>query len=105
MPTAAKTEEPELAAALLLLSYPLHPPNRPAQPRTGHFPNLHTPSLFVHGTRDPFASLDEMREALTSIPARVELLPIEAAGHDLARGTHAAVARQALEAFRKLVDA
>src|SRR5579871_1722693 len=27
-------ERPEIAAALLLLSYPLHPPNKPEKPRT-----------------------------------------------------------------------
>src|SRR5208283_483441 len=48
-------ECPQLAAALLLLSYPLHPPGKPEQPRTAHFPALRTPSLFVHGPRDPFA--------------------------------------------------
>jgi predicted alpha/beta-hydrolase family hydrolase len=75
----------DLAAALLLLSYPLHPPNRPEQKRTAFFPNLLTPALFVHGTSDPFASLEELREAMALIPARTDLLPVEGAGHDLKR--------------------
>src|SRR3984885_2275351 len=33
-------EAPWLADALLLLSYPLHPPRKPGQLRTAHFPNL-----------------------------------------------------------------
>ena len=45
------SEEPELADGLLLLSYPLHPPRKPNQLRTGHFPKLTTPAFFVHGTR------------------------------------------------------
>jgi len=74
---------PDLIAGLLLLSYPLHPPRKPQQARTQHLPNLHTPSLFVHGTRDPFGTIQEMEQALKLIPARVKLLPIEGAGHDL----------------------
>jgi len=57
-------EDPSCADALLLLSYPLHPPRRPTQMRTEHFPKLQVRSLFVHGTRDPFGTPDEMREAL-----------------------------------------
>ena len=68
---------------LLLLSYPLHPPRKPADLRTSHFPALRTPSLFVHGTRDPFGSLEEMRLALKLIAARTSLIPIEGVGHGL----------------------
>jgi len=72
-----------VAGGLLLLSYPLHPPRKPQQMRTAHFPDLRTPALFVHGSRDPFGSLDEMRAALALIPAPVDLLTIEGAGHEL----------------------
>ena len=75
--------ERELAPGLLLLSYPLHPPRKPEQLRIQHLPNLHTPSLFVHGTRDPFGSVDEMTSALRLVPAKTELMAIEGAGHDL----------------------
>ena len=79
----AAAEIPHLADALLLLSYPLHPPRKPEQARTAHFENLHTPALFVHGTRDPFGSIAEMESALKLIPARVELEIIEGAPHGL----------------------
>jgi uncharacterized protein len=75
--------EPGLAEALLLLSYPLHPPDRPGVLRTAHFPDLRTPALFVHGTADGFGSPDEMRAALALIPARTQLLVIPGAGHEL----------------------
>jgi predicted alpha/beta-hydrolase family hydrolase len=74
---------PELAAGLLLLSYPLHPPRKPEQLRTQHFFHLQTPSLFVQGTRDPFGSIAEIEQALKLIPAKTELLTVEGAGHDL----------------------
>ena len=76
-------EEPDLVAGLLLLSYPLHPPRRPEQQRTQHLPNLRTPTLFVHGSRDPFGSISEIEQASKMIPARTKLLAIEGAGHDL----------------------
>jgi predicted alpha/beta-hydrolase family hydrolase len=76
-------ERPGLADGLLLLSYPLHPPKKPDQPRTAFFPAWRTPALFVHGTRDPFGTLDELRAAIALIPARVDLLAVEGAGHDL----------------------
>jgi uncharacterized protein len=75
--------EPELVSGLLLLSYPLHPPRKPEQLRIQHLPNLRTPSLFVHGTRDPFGSIEEMKKALLLIPAKNDLLEVEGAGHDL----------------------
>jgi predicted alpha/beta-hydrolase family hydrolase len=76
-------EQPQLAAGLTLLSYPLHPPRKPAELRTAHFPQLSTAALFVHGSRDPFGSHQEMRSALAMAPARSLLLEIEGAGHDL----------------------
>jgi predicted alpha/beta-hydrolase family hydrolase len=76
-------EEPDLAAALLLLSYPLHPPRRPEQQRTQHLPDLRTPALFVSGTRDPFGSIEELQRAIKMIPAKTKLLPVDGAGHDL----------------------
>jgi uncharacterized protein len=79
-------EEPGLVDGLLLLSYPLHPPNKPEQLRTGHFPSVQTPAVFVHGTKDPFGTIAEMRSALGLIPAKTDLVVIEGAGHDLARG-------------------
>jgi len=81
----AAAERPGMADALLLLSYPLHPPAKPEQLRTNFFPGLQIPALFVHGTDDPFGSLAELTEAIKLIPARTELLPVERSGHDLKR--------------------
>ena len=76
-------EDPAICAGLLLLSYPLHPPEKPQQLRTAHFPSLCTPAFFVHGTRDPFASSDELASALKLIAARTQVFTSEKAGHDL----------------------
>lgn len=93
--------EPGLIDRLLLLSYPLHPPRRPDELRTGHFPELKTPALFVHGTRDGFGSTDELIAALRLIPARTELLEIAGAGHELmTKNNRQEVANVVVEAFR-----
>jgi uncharacterized protein len=76
-------EEPGLADGLLLFSYPLHPPRKPEELRTKHFPKLTTPALFVHGTRDPFSTTTEMNSALELIPAAHAMLEVDGAGHDL----------------------
>jgi predicted alpha/beta-hydrolase family hydrolase len=76
-------EEPKLVNALLLTSYPLHPPGKPDQLRTQHLPKIAIPALFVQGTRDPFGSIAEMESALKLIPAPTALLKVEGVGHDL----------------------
>jgi len=102
--TMLAAEDPSVAAALLLLSYPLHPPRRPTQLRTAHFPQLRLPSLFVTGTRDEFASVGEITSALELIPARTRLLVIEGAGHSLAgRGELPAVTAKVVSSFRELI--
>lgn len=75
--------EPGIAEALLLLSYPLHLPEKPESLRTEHFPSLGVPALFVSGERDGFGSREELEKALKMIPARTELMMAPGAGHEL----------------------
>jgi hypothetical protein len=93
--TLLAAENPAVADALLLLSYPLHPPRKPEQLRTQHLPRLRTPALFIHGTRDPFGSIDEMTAALALIPARRQLVAIEKAGHELGVAAVPVILREA----------
>ncbi len=92
--TMLAAREAGLVEGLLLLSYPLHPPSSPQEPRTGHFPHLRTPSLFVHGTRDSMGTVDEMQEAMKLIFSPRELMTVQGAGHELA----SAKSRQAVTA-------
>ena len=95
-------EQPQLVAGLLLLSYPLHPPRKPTELRTAHFPQLKTPSLFVHGGRDPFGSHAEMKTALALIPAQTKLLEIEGAGHELlGKKAHEDLPSRIVQSFRQ----
>jgi len=90
-------EDPKVADALLLLSYPLHPPGKPENLRTAHFPDLRTPSLFVQGTRDAFGSIEEMRAAIEAIPARHELEVEQGAPHGLPAKLAASVVQRFVE--------
>jgi uncharacterized protein len=76
-------EESGLVAGLLLMSYPLHPPRKPEQRRVQHLPKLRTEALFVHGTRDPFGTIEELEEAVRLIVVRTKIVVVEGAGHDL----------------------
>jgi len=60
-------------AALVLVSYPLHPPGRPEKLRTAHFPDLRLPCLFVSGRRDAFGAPEELRHEAEAIPGPVTL--------------------------------
>src|SRR5262249_36352224 len=75
--------EEKITDGLLLLSYPLHAPGHPEKPRIEHLPRLRVPTLFVHGTRDPFGTIEEIENARKLIPEKTGLLVVEGAGHDL----------------------
>lgn len=69
---------------LTLFSYPLHPPGKPERARTGHLPDITVPTVFTHGTADPFGSIDELRPAAALIPAPTTIVEVTGARHDLA---------------------
>ncbi|HVC68823.1 MAG TPA: alpha/beta family hydrolase [Acidimicrobiales bacterium] len=71
------------AAALVLISYPLHPPGKPDRPRTEHLGSLDLPCLFVSGTRDAFGSRAELEAATAAIPGPVTHVWIEGGDHGL----------------------
>ena len=69
------------AAALVLLSYPLHPPGKPDRLRTEHFPAIEVPVLVVSGTGDPFGTPAEFDRELAAIPGPVTTVRLPG-GHD-----------------------
>jgi predicted alpha/beta-hydrolase family hydrolase len=73
------------AAALVLVSYPLHPPGKPDRLRTEHFPSITVPCLFVSGTRDSFATPAELEAATAAIPGPVTHVWLEGGDHGLRR--------------------
>jgi predicted alpha/beta-hydrolase family hydrolase len=84
--TILASENKSIADHLLLLSYPLHPPAKPDQLRTAHFPKLKVPSTFIQGSADSFGTSEEMEAALQLIHAPTKLAIVQGAGHDLKKG-------------------
>lgn len=78
------------ALAVVLVSYPLHPPGRPDRLRTEHFGRLAVPCLFVSGTRDAFGAPGELEKATAAIAGPVTHVWIEGGDHGL-RGRDGAV--------------
>lgn len=74
-------------ALLALSSYPLHPPGKPERARTEHLPQIAVPTVFTHGTADPFGTIAELTAAAALIPAPTELVEITGARHDLGSKT------------------
>ncbi|MDG4663372.1 alpha/beta family hydrolase [Mycobacterium sp. 236(2023)] len=68
---------------LTLFSYPLHPPGKPERARTEHLPCITVPTVFTHGTADPFGTLDEIRPAAALVGAATEIVEVTGARHDL----------------------
>lgn len=101
-------EDPKIARALLLTSYPLHPPGKPEQLRVQHFPQLSIPALFVIGIQDPFGTVEELESARKLIPAPTSVLVVEGVGHDLGYGRKRAgseLPARVREGFTALVEA
>jgi predicted alpha/beta-hydrolase family hydrolase len=79
------------AAALVLISYPLHPPGRPDNLRVDHFPAIRVPCLFISGDRDSFGTPDELTAHTVAIAGPVRHVWIEGGRHEL-RGADATIA-------------
>lgn len=71
----------EPVAGLVLLSYPLHPPGKPDTLRTDHFPDIDVPVLFVSGTKDPFATCEELEHHAADISGPVDFVWLEGEAH------------------------
>jgi uncharacterized protein len=72
---------------LTLFSYPVHPPGKPDRARTEHLPRIAVPTVFTHGTSDPFGTIDELRWAAGLVSGPTEVVVVAGARHDLASKT------------------
>jgi predicted alpha/beta-hydrolase family hydrolase len=73
------------AAALVLVSYPLHPPGKPDNLRTEHLGGIDVPCLFVSGTKDAFGTPEELARTIAAISAPVTHHLIDGGDHGLRR--------------------
>jgi predicted alpha/beta-hydrolase family hydrolase len=74
---------PRRLKAVVTISYPLHPPGRPDRLRVEHLPAVTVPWLFVHGTKDPFGTREELEAWTATVGGPVTHHWVEGKGHDL----------------------
>jgi predicted alpha/beta-hydrolase family hydrolase len=85
------------AAALVFLSYPLHPAGKPDKLRAAHLPAIRCPMLFVQGDRDTLCDLALLRPVLERLGARARLSLFAGADHGMKKAPPDEIARVVLE--------
>jgi predicted alpha/beta-hydrolase family hydrolase len=81
----ADETDPLDVAALVLMSYPLHPPKKPENLRTEHLPRINVLTLCISGTKDNFGSPEELESAFSVVPAAVQWHWVHNGRHELAK--------------------
>jgi uncharacterized protein len=66
---------------LAFLGFPLHPARQPSRDRGKHLADIQIPMLFLQGTRDTLADLDELRPLLAGLGQRATLKLFQDADH------------------------
>ena len=66
---------------LAFLGFPLHPAGRPSQDRAKHLFAVQIPMLFLQGTRDALATLDQLQPLCDALGARATLKLFQDADH------------------------
>ena len=82
MTSQAQAKAPlEGVHGLAFLGFPLHPAGRPSQDRAEHLFEIQIPMLFLQGTRDNLASLDQLKPACKQLGKRATLKLFADADH------------------------
>lgn len=71
----------EGVSGLAFLGFPLHQAGRPSHDRADHLFDVHIPMLFLQGTRDRLASLDELEPICKKLGRRASLKVFSQADH------------------------
>jgi hypothetical protein len=94
---------------LAFLGFPLHPAKKPSRERGRHLFDVHIPMLFLQGTRDALAALDELEPLCAALGSRAVLRLHQDADHTFhapARSgrTDAQLRGEMLDALAKWID-
>lgn len=93
---AARQAFSPVPAGLIFFGYPLHPPGKPEQRRDKHLPDITVPMLFMHGTKDPFGTPEEMTALVAGLPT--------ATLHLVDKGDHSLIAKRGQPISGDLID-
>lgn len=86
-------------AGLIFLAYPLHPPGKPERIRDEHLPDITVPTLWLEGTKDPFATPELLDRTIKASPLAT-LHRLEGGDH-----SHRVKGRPQAEVIDELVEA
>jgi predicted alpha/beta-hydrolase family hydrolase len=94
---------------LAFLGFPLHPAGRPSRERAQHLGAVDIPMLFLQGTRDELAHLDELEPVVEALGKRATLRLFDDADHSFhvprrSGRTDAQVLGDVLDALAAWVD-
>jgi hypothetical protein len=82
MTSQAQAAEPLAGVrGLIFFAFPLHPANKPSAERAKHLSDVKIRMLFLQGTRDALAFLDELKPVCASLGKRATLELFEDADH------------------------
>ena len=82
MTSQAQAEAPlDGVRGLVFAGFPLHPAGKPSRERAEHLSRVNVPMLFLQGTRDALAALDQLRPMCRALGQRATLKLFEDADH------------------------
>ena len=111
MTSQAQAEHPLAGVrGLVFLGFPLHPAGKPSRERGRHLFDVTIPMLFLQGTRDTLAALDELQPLCAALKERATLKLSDEADHSFhvpkrSGRTDAQVMDEMLDALAAWVDA
>jgi predicted alpha/beta-hydrolase family hydrolase len=104
MTSQAQAKTPlESVCGLAFLGFPLHPDGRPSQDRGAHLFDVQIPMLFLQGSRDNLATLDQIKPLCKKLGRRATLNLIADADHSF--HVPARSGRKDAQVLREMIDA
>lgn len=91
-----------LTAGLIFLGFPLHAAGRKEKPGLEPLRRINVPSLFLAGTRDPFADPDLLQRTVAGLDVPGSLHVVEGADHSFHLPASAGVPQE--EVFRSIAE-
>jgi len=104
MTSGAQAAEPLPGVlGLVILGFPLHPAGKPGQERADHLSDVNIPMLFLQGTRDALAALDQLEPVIKGLGKKATLKLFDQADHSF--HVPAKSGRKDAEVMSELLDA
>jgi predicted alpha/beta-hydrolase family hydrolase len=104
MTSQAQAKTPlEGVRGLAFLGFPLHPAGRPSQDRGAHLFDVQIPMLFLQGSRDNLASLDQLEPLCKKLGRRATLSLFADADHSF--HVPARTGRKDAQVLEEMIDA